>query len=370
MTHAGAALAAAFGSPGALPTDFEQATMKARRLSEVRDFIGSPEFVSWWESLVKVRAERDEARERHDELLSQAMLMDFRAELTQKHAIDTLYRAGDLEDEAAQMMVEAQQVENDSLRIVADFEEQRYRASESWFRSCALEKRLEELGDELAGAERRLAIAEGAIKREVELEVARLEAEKKRQEKLLGQVAQEKQREEQAKEKLWQEAERAWARSMELSLLIAEHKVRGRKVRAAAERLFRQAEERKQRAAKLRAEADAAAQEREAAEKKAAEVLARIRESDCALGEEHLYFRQKENPRRAWCVPLVEDAESYNIEIKPVTVYSIDHKRGVEFIEPAVEVAESEEESDRRFEEYFLKGRQGRVRADDERKSA
>ncbi|HCF57918.1 MAG TPA: hypothetical protein DFS52_07995 [Myxococcales bacterium] len=344
--------------------------MKARRLSEARDFVGSPEFVSWWESLVKVRTERDEARERHDELLSQAMLMDFRAELTQKYAIDTLYRAGDLEDEAAQMMVEAQQVENDSLKTVADFEEQRYRVSENWFRSCALEKRLEELGDKRLEAERRLAIAEGALKRDVELEVARLGAEEKRQEKLLGQATQEKEREERVKEKLWQEAERAWTRSMELSLLIAEHKVRGRKVRLEAERLFKQAEERKQRAVKLRAEADAAAQERETAEKKAAEVLARIREFGCALGEEHLYFRQKDNQRRAWCVPLVEDAESYNIEIKPLTVYSIDHKRGVEFIEPAVEVAESEEEGDRRFEEYFLKGRQGRVREGDERKSA
>lgn len=335
--------------------------MKARRLSDIRTLLAAEEFPTWWKQLVDARALRDAARERHDELLSQAMLMDFRAELTQKNAIDTLYRAGDLEDRAGQMTVEAQQLENTSLETVADFEEQRYRASESWYRVCALEKRSEALRDQLEQRERALAATPGSGRREIEAEAARLRAEAKKVEKALGQATRDDQREEAAKLKLWGEVEHAWARTAELSLLVAEQRVRGKKVRQAAEALFKQAEERKQRAGKLRLEAEAASAECEAAEAAAAEVLRQACEkSGCALGEEFLYFRQRENPRRAWCVPLVEDGQGYNIEIKPLTVYSIELKRGVEFIEPAVEAVESEQEGDRRFEEYFLHGRKGR----------
>jgi hypothetical protein len=342
--------------------------MKARRLSEIRDLVRTEGFLAWWNELVKVRALLEEARERHDELLSQAMLMDFRAELTQKNAIDTLYRAGDLEDAAAQMMVEAQQLENGSLKTVADFEEQRFRSSESWYRVCALERRAEELRERQSGSERGTA----GRARGQDSDPERLGAELKKLEKALAQAIKENQREEQAKIELWQKAEHAWGRSTELDLLIAEHKVRSKKVRTAAERLFKQAEERKQRAARLRAEAESAAREREAAESRVEAILAQTGERfGCAHGEELLYFRQLESPSRAWCVPLVEDGESYNIEIKPLTAYAVDQKRGAQFIEPAVERTDSPEEGDRRFEDYFLKGRKGTApAAAGERKSA
>src|SRR6185369_135828 len=79
-----------------------------------------------------------------DELLAQVALMEFRAELTQKNAIDTLYRAGEHEDTAANMLFEATELENKSFKGISDFEEQRVRASELWYRLGAAEKKLEE----------------------------------------------------------------------------------------------------------------------------------------------------------------------------------------------------------------------------------
>ncbi len=346
--------------------------MKARRLSEVRQQVASPEFKGWWEALLKVRQARDDARERHDELLSQAMLMDFRAELAQKNAIDTLYRAGELEDSAAKMAAESQELDNASFKVVADFEEQRIRASEIWYRACAAEKQAELLREDLVQRRARLAAPSGpAQKKELEAEIARAEAEVKRVERAHVQLQQENERQLSAKNRLWEEVERIWARSMELALLMAERRTQGKKVRVEAERLFKQAEDRKQRAHKLRAEAEEIARERESAESKMAEAMKEACERfGCAQGDEFAYFRQKESPKRAWCVALVEDGQSYNIEVKPTAVYDIDQKRGVEFLEPAVEVRSSDAEGDRRFEDYFLKGRKGRLREEPTGKSA
>ena len=83
----------------------------------------------------------------------------------------------------------------------------------------------------------------------------------------------------------------------------------------------------------------------------------------CAAGEDFLYFRQKDHERWAYCLALVEDAESYNVEVHPLSIYSVEQKRGVTFLEPARERAASGDEGDKRFEEYFLQGRKGRASA-------
>jgi hypothetical protein len=65
----------------------------------------------------------------------------------------------------------------------------------------------------------------------------------------------------------------------------------------------------------------------------------------------------------AYCVPLIEDQESYNVDVKALSIYSVERQRGVSFLEPAVAGPPSVEEGDRRFEEYFLTGRKGEVRS-------
>jgi hypothetical protein len=79
----------------------------------------------------------------------------------------------------------------------------------------------------------------------------------------------------------------------------------------------------------------------------------------CAAGEDFLYFRQKDQASWAFCLALVEDGESYNVEVRPLAIYSVEQKRGVTFLEPARERAASPDEGDKRFEEYFLSGRKG-----------
>jgi hypothetical protein len=61
-------------------------------------------------------------------------------------------------------------------------------------------------------------------------------------------------------------------------------------------------------------------------------------------------------------VPLSDDAEGHNIELRALGVYAVDRQRGVAFLEPAREgLVATVEEGDRRFEEYFLGARKGRA---------
>jgi hypothetical protein len=314
--------------------------VKQRRLSDVRALLGTPEFTEWWSQLQAARTALKDARVKYDELLAQVALMEFRAELTQKNAIDTLYKAGEHEDTAANMLFEATDLENKSFKGVGEFEEQRFRASEAWYRLGASEKKVSDHKDrkgdpvELATAERALQAAQ-----------------------------QEYERENNRKLRAWDEVERLWARSAEVSLLVAEERALGKKVRKEAEGLFALAEDRKKRSKELRGEVDACAQAVEHANAKVSALLLAAREKfGCATGTDFLYFRQKDDQRLAYCVALVEDKEGYNVEVKPLAVYSIDRQRGVAFLEPARAQSPSLEEGDRRFEDYFLKGRKGEIR--------
>jgi hypothetical protein len=319
--------------------------VKPKRLSEVRALISQPEFQQWWAELQAARAEGKTARERYDELLSQATLMEFRAELTQKNAIDTLYRAGEGEDGAASMVFEATELENKSFQAVAEFEEQRFKVSELWYRLGAAEKNADEVRD--------LHSKQKSKKTEAELKAA---------ERLQDSANKEYEKEASRKNQLWERVELIWAKSAEVSLLVAEQRGRSKKIRKEAEALFEHAEAHKQKTADLRRDASAANAAVEAAEHKGQALLTRARDKfGCAAGTDFLYFRQRDNQRMAWCVSLIDDPEGYNLEVKPLTVYLVERGRGVSFLEPAKAETSSNEEGDRRFDDYFLSGRKDKA---------
>ena len=333
---------------------------KARRLAEVKDLLASPEFLAWWESLTTTRQKLRELTEQYDELLTQAMLMDFRAELAQKNAIDTLYRSGEHEDAAAGLLAESTELENQSFKSVGDFEELRFKASETWYKLGAAERQLEDQKEQLTLAQQHREKLQGGARREADARHSQREHELKLAERAFRQLQQEYDRENGRKTRVWDEVERIWAKSAEMSLTMAEKKMQAKKVRREAETGFAQAEERKQRAQKLRAEAEAKGATREQANQKVAEVLNLAREKfSCAIGDEFLYFRERDQSQRAFAVGLVADSQTFNIEVKPLAIYNVDRNRGVSFLEPAVEQPPSVEEGDRRFEAYFLQGRKG-----------
>jgi hypothetical protein len=308
--------------------------MKALSLTELRDLLQGGTFAAWWAELSRAHVELRDAGARHRELLSQAELMELRAELVQRTAMDAFSDGGLAEEEAARAAARAQELENRALTLVGHYEEQRFRTSDIWYRLGGSERSIEESAD---------AVARKAL------------------EKQLQALQQEYAVEDRKRDRLWAEVEEAWEAAFEQSLLAHEHSDRSRRIRKEAERLFEEAEDRKQRSRQLRGEAEAADRERGAAGDRQAKLLERARhELGCAAGERFLYWRHREDKRAAFAVALVDDAEAYNLPVKALSIYAVGPKRGVAFLEqPREGLARTVEHGDRRFEEYLLGPRQG-----------
>jgi len=327
--------------------------MQAKSLAEVKELVSSAEFQAWADGLAQTVAAEGISAQRFEELLTQSTLLDFRAELAQKNAIDTLYKAGDCEDVAARLNAEATDIENRSFEVIATFEEQRLKVSEIWYRMGAIEKGVNELRDRVQGLRNE--------KREAE--ATDLEATLRKQEREHRQVHGDYERETQRKTRLWEEVERMWGESAELNLLMAEKRLQGRKIRVRAERLFREAEDRKGAAKKLRGEADQESATRAAHQKRVEDLLRDARERfGCAAGEEFLYWRQREDKDGAYCVPLISDAEGYNLEVRRLVIYRLRRQRGLEFLEPVLEGVKATSEG--RVDEFLQSGRRGLRRSD------
>ena len=308
--------------------------MKAVRLSELQEILQGAPFAAWWAELTRADAELHQASARHQDLLAQAELMELRAELAQRAAMDAFSDAGGAEEAQARTGADAQDLENRALGLVGHHEEQRFKTSDLWYRLGGLQRTLEETKD--PAAHKQLSKQLPALEQEYGIE-------------------------DQRRDRLWAEVEETWARSFERSLLAHEHGDRARRIRKEAERLFKEADERRQRARQLKGEAEASAREEAAAAQRRAQLLERAsRELGCVHGERFLYWRHHDDKRAAFAVALVDDPEGYNVEVKALAVFTVGPQRGVGFLAPAREgLAPTVQEGDRRFEEYLLGPRQG-----------
>lgn len=322
--------------------------MRPVRLADVRSLVSQPDFQDWWGQLRSALDGLQQARARQAQLTREAAVSQFNSELSQKSAIDTLYVAGECEDAAATLNFEATEAENGAFQLVSQYEDLRIHVSDVWYRLGALEKTLEERRD-AAGAPGAGKKAEEALKAVSKAHQACLEEYERLSER---------------KRELWERVEGTWARQAETSLKMAEQKMRGKRIRSEAEARFQVAERLKQEAEKARADAESSTNEVSGAKASVARLLAdAVTRFGCASGEEFLYFRQRDNASWAWAVALVEDGDSYNVEVHPLSIYSVEQRRGVTFLEPARDRSTSADEGDKRFEEYFLYGRKGRTPA-------
>ena len=335
-------------------------SVNALRVIDLRELLQGPAFAAWWAELGRVEATLREARARRDDLQAQLELMKARAEGAEESAAETLSRAGEVEDGASGMSAQSQELENRALELVGRFEEQRFRVSELWYRLGGAERVLEERREALAAAGGEGTGPRAAVGRRGAAVAARLVKEGDRAVRHLREAYQ---REASRKDRLWEQVERSWARSVEIALLVAEGRWQTRRVNLAAERLFQEAKDRRVRAKRLKADLAAALREHDGATRMRSMLLAEARQRfGCVAGTSFLYWRRRGDERGALAVALADDGEAYNVEVKALGMYLVDRQRGVAFLEPAREGrVVTDEEGDRRFKEWFLGPRAGRV---------
>ncbi len=321
--------------------------MKAKRLDELQTLLTGEDFTLWWRSLTDTRVALQKCVDRYDAVLLELNMSEFQAELAQKNAIDTVYLSGEQEDESATYFAEASRVENDSMQAVSDYEEQRYRSSDTWIRLGAVEKNQEDSRELLAAAQKRGQEGRGEASR-LETLLQKLERERVI---ALGSYEEEAQR----KDDLWEKVERLWARSLQFSLLHAERLSKAARVKREAEALFFMAEQCKQVSDTLRTEADSLAERREGIEASLKGLANEAQERfSCVAGVDFLYWGSKENDRIAWCVSLSSDDRNFNMEVEELGVYRVTSREGVRRLEPLPPDGVDMEEGDRRMEAYFL----------------
>lgn len=300
--------------------------MKSKQLSEVREIVNSERFRSWFDALGKARMAAREAALRHEELLTQVHLMEFRAELAQKNATDTLYKAGGYEDAASASQAEATDLENKSLELVGEFEDQRKLCSELWAAMTAAE-------EQAGGTKDRAS--------EARLKKAREEYE----------------RETAKKNRMWEDVESMWSASLEKNLAVVENRAKGRRVRRESEGLFANAEKSAKSAHALKTESEQTARDQEKAEEAVRDLMGKARSTfDAIVHEDFLYWPVRENNKTVFVTPLFSDNLSYNIELKACAIYQCSRERGVEFMEPVVEQHKATR-VDTRLDDFFLRGR-------------
>jgi hypothetical protein len=331
----------------------------ALRLSELRDLLQSPAFAAWWSEFARVAAASREAAARREDLVDQAGHMELRAELAARGAAAALARAGASEDRASAMNAQSQVLENEALELVAAYEELRFRVSDLWYRLGGAERILEERRENAGAAGP--APAPARQKGRGKSRAVQARSPIQQAERMHASLKEEYEAEARRKDQIWAEVEVTWGRSFEISLVVAEGRADAERVRREAGRSFKEAEQRRDRARRLREDATRAAGESAEAERRQAEMLERARERfGCVPGRQFLYWRRRDDPRSAYAVPLVDDADGYNIELRALGAYVVDRQRGVAFLEPAREgLVTTVEEGDRRFEAYFLGARKG-----------
>lgn len=331
--------------------------MKALWLKEVKALLESDDFDQWWKTLLKLDGELSAVKDRHEELLAQANLTGFRAELTQKTAIDTLYKAGELEDAAALSLAESAEVENKAYEAVANFESQRIAVSELYSKMGAVEHHFLEVQAEMEELQKALSDADNdESRKEISRHLKRKQETLSDREKHLKDASSIYERGHERKMRLWEEVEQMWARSLDISLTMAEQRAKSRRARQTAERLFKEAEQHKQSAADLSTESEQAAVKMEEIHRQIDQHRKEAKRSfGCIVGEEFLYWPRRENNKEVYCMPILDYSSGFNLELEGRSLYLVTRQRGVEFIEPLPPEGGIVDSDDHRLDDFFMK---------------
>jgi chromosome segregation ATPase len=332
--------------------------MKALWLREVQAILQRDDFVDWCKSRESLEQKLSAVKVRHEELLAQVTLMDFRADLTQKKAIDILYRAGEYEDVAAQLIADASEIENKSYEAVANFEMQRIVCSDWFSRMGRAENDVLKAQDSIR--EKRALIESNKKSdqsKKLQQEHKLKQTEVARRERELREASATYERENNRKIRLWEEVEQLWVRSLDINLSVSERKLSSKRSHQEAEQFFKQAEHFKQSAEALQRESDQASQKQVDLQNQIDELRSSSRRLfGCLVGEEFLYWPRRENNKEVYCVPLADHPNGFNIELRARNVYLVNRQRGVEFIEPVPPFGEVRDEQDNRIDAFFTAG--------------
>lgn len=283
--------------------------------------VASPEFSAWSESYERMRVQVAELR------VAEVMESD-------DPAVEMMFRAGELDEQAARYYAEYAAIENESLENLAAYEAQRMRATQHWMVAHAAEKNLEDGRTQVS----ELTAEIEAAKKNKSPDLSRLEERLKESERQRDQQAEianntkvESDKQYAERLRLWDIVEESWHRSLHANLARSEYAYQARRGRRLSEALFAGDIEHADH------EGDDLTAKVEEAERGYFEHIKEAREKfDVLMIEEFMFSPIDNDSRWVWCVPLIDESDEFNVQLSRYQIYRIERGRALDFIEPVV----------------------------------
>lgn len=330
--------------------------MRSHRVHSLRDLVRSSEFLTWHKKHSEISEELHGLEDKREKLDLDLTIAKFRADSLQNFADETLFKAGDYEDQSARSEAKYAEIENDSFQLLSDFEDKsrdeeqarielhgiekvledrRQDASErratleakSGRESAQSDSKLRELGDEIASLGKQADVARGKFDEQTKL-----------------------------REELWNQVEETWSNAFKANMARSEFSYQGRRIHSKAESYFAQADE-------IRKEVSTISDKISKTDERLGSVRAdRTRHLDdakknfdCTVVDEFLFWPNTDDVHAALCIPLIDEQSHFNIQIKALKVYQIERDKGLDFIEPVPD--EELNDEDPRLNSFFIEGR-------------
>lgn len=330
--------------------------MRSHRIQSLRDLVKSESFVSWHGKHSDLSLELRKLEGEREDLELDLAIATYRAEYLQNAADETLFKAGDFEDQSARSEARYAEIENDSFQLLSDFETQSRDEEQARIELHGIEKVME---DRRQDASERRATLEAKSGRDAAQNDSKLK-------ELGDQISVLSKQAEHARSKfddqsklrgaLWDKVEGTWGDAFRANMARSEFAYQGRRIHSKAESFF-------EKASAVRGEIDelngAVAKSDEHLDSLRADRNKHLDEAkanfDCTVVDEFLFWPNSDDVHAALCVPLIDEQSHFNIQVTGLKVYQIEIDKGLDFIEPVPEEALGDE--DPRLESFFKKGR-------------
>ena len=304
--------------------------MERLELPAIRSLVQTEQFGSWFAEFSGLQARRSMLQDELKGLKLERRRMLFESDYWAEEADDVLLLSSRLRAEITNLEADAARAEAEAYRVLMRYENKRAEVTELWEKIGVVELRVDDYQDEAT---------RNRIQRKIQPELNRL-----RDAYRSGSVA---------KEQLWEEHEKLWMRSAEASLSSPEVSTRVTRLESEYATLVNRAAEYRSKADELTSQVTEASEDLEAVDSALEALKGSANEHFNGLcHREFLYWLAGDDRNLVYLVPLVDNQDDYNIEVRARHLYQCGAEEGVAHLAP-VPIENDDAEDMSRLREIF-----------------
>ncbi|MBM64864.1 MAG: hypothetical protein CMH55_01360 [Myxococcales bacterium] len=299
--------------------------MERLELPAIRSIIQTEQFGSWFAEFSGLQARRAMLQEELKELNLTRKRMLFEGGHWREEADEVLLESSSLRAQVDNLEADGARAEAEAYRVLMRYENKRAEVTELWERIGVVELRVDDYKDEAT---------RNRIQRKIQPELNRL-----RDSYRTGS---------EAKELLWEEHEKLWIRSAEASLTGPEVTIRADRLEARYATLVTEADRYRAQAEGLLEQVNELREDLQAVEQALETLKTSANEHfNCLCHREFLYWLAGDDRDLVYLVPLIDNRDDYNIEVRARQLYQCGAEDGVSRLAPVANDSDDAEDMTR-----------------------